>query len=117
VEICDEWRDDFKVFREWALANGYEDGLSIERIDNNGNYEPDNCKWIPHREQIKNTTKTIRIVINGVEGCLKDWATFFGLNPSTVYGRYNRGWRGERLFGPPDKRFGQTRKGGRKVGV
>lgn len=54
ISVCEEWKNKPKVFIEWALANGYSDDLTIERINVNGNYEPSNCTWIPMREQYKN---------------------------------------------------------------
>ena len=56
ITVCEEWRSNFKEFESWALQNGYRDDLTIERIDNDGNYEPNNCKWIPRKDQIKNRT-------------------------------------------------------------
>ncbi len=55
IIVCDEWRNNFEPFREWALANGYKKGLTIDRINNDGNYEPDNCRWTTSSEQMRNT--------------------------------------------------------------
>lgn len=54
IKVCDEWHDSFEAFERWALSHGYADALSIERIDNDKGYSPENCKWIPLAEQSKN---------------------------------------------------------------
>jgi|SRR5699024_7669222 len=54
VEICEQWKDDFPAFHEWAVNNGYQDGLEIDRIDSNGNYSPDNCRWVDRVVQGQN---------------------------------------------------------------
>ena len=54
ITVCKEWRDDFKPFYDWAMANGYQEALQIERINNDGNYEPGNCKWATRSEQMRN---------------------------------------------------------------
>lgn len=60
IKVCDEWNESFEPFYEWAVENGYKQGLTIERIDNDGNYEPSNCKWATYKEQAQNKRNTIK---------------------------------------------------------
>jgi hypothetical protein len=53
IKVCDEWHDDFQVFHDWAIAAGYKDGLTIDRVDNDGGYTPDNCQWITAAENAR----------------------------------------------------------------
>lgn len=73
ITVCDEWQD-FSVFLEWSLANGYEDGLQLDRIDNNGPYSPDNCRFVTRTENMCNTRKNILITAYGETKCLKEWS-------------------------------------------
>jgi len=57
IKVCDEWRDDFMTFHNWAIANGYKEGLTIDRIDNDGDYEPNNCRWITLQENVSKMRK------------------------------------------------------------
>lgn len=99
ITICDEWlgENGLRNFCEWALKNGYQEGLSLERIDVNGNYEPSNCKWIPLREQWFNKRNTR--YINGVP--IAKTAYESGVKRSTVMSRIKRGWDEKDLFLPP----------------
>ena len=74
ISVCDEWRNDFSAFRLWAISNGYQEGLTIERVNNNGNYSPDNCKWIPRSDQPRNRRNCHLITYNGETKTLSEWS-------------------------------------------
>lgn len=81
IKICEDWLKDFKSFYDWSLSNGYKDDLTIDRIDVNGDYCPQNCRWITQTQQTKNTTRTI----NYKGKCLADWWRFFKIPYSRFY--------------------------------
>lgn len=92
ITVCEEWQT-FEPFYEWAMANGYSDNLSIDRIDNNGNYCPENCRWATNQEQANNTSKTIKIEFNGETKTLSEWADSIGINRECLWKRiYLRNW-------------------------
>ena len=96
IRVCDEWKDDFEPFMKWAQENGYKEGLSIERIDVNGNYEPSNCKWITPKEQYLNRTDSHLITAFGKTQTIKEWADESGLKYNTIERRINQyGWTAE----------------------
>ena len=84
IKVCDEWLEDFMNFYNWAMKNGYDDTLSIDRIDVNGNYEPSNCRWTTIKEQANNTTRNRYIEYNGKIKTLSQWADELGVNYSTL---------------------------------
>lgn len=100
IKICSEWFN-FELFYQWAVSNGYQEGLTIERKDVNGNYEPENCQWIPKSEQPKNSRSNVIISYNGQEKYLQQWADELGMNRSTIQGRLSRGWSIETTFKTP----------------
>ncbi len=73
ITMCEEWRNDFKAFYDWAMANGYKDNLTIDRIDVNGNYEPKNCRWVPFEYQFYNKTNTRYITYKNQTKSLALW--------------------------------------------
>lgn len=98
IIVCEEWHD-VKTFCEWMDKNGFKKGLSIERVNVNGNYEPSNCELIPKNEQAWNTRKTTYIEINGEKIPLAKRARELGLEPCLVWHRWNYGEREyDRLF-------------------
>ena len=79
IIVCDAWRQSFVTFYQWAMAAGYADDLTTERVNVNGNYEPANCTWIPKGDQAKNRRCCRRVTIGGTEMCLADAARHVGL--------------------------------------
>lgn len=74
ISICNEWKDDYIAFQRWAFANGYNDNLTIDRIDSNGDYCPENCRWATMKEQCRNRSNTRWLTINGEKKTVKEWA-------------------------------------------
>lgn len=90
VTLCPEWQS-FIPFRDWALANGYRDDLTIERIDNDGPYTPSNCRWATRYEQDRNKRSNVWIDYNGERICQQDLARRLGVHYSTIYHRLKAG--------------------------
>ena len=80
ITMCDEWKNDFKAFYDWCMANGYAPNLTIDRIDNNGNYEPSNCRFVDMYVQANNKTNNHLIEINGVTKTLAQWCREYNVD-------------------------------------
>lgn len=80
IKIYDLWLEDFDAFYDWAINNGYNDNLTIERIDVNGNYEPNNCKWITINDQLKNTRRSRLVTVNNETHCLMEWSKILNIS-------------------------------------
>lgn len=92
VTLCDEW-ERFEPFYEWAISSGYMQGLSIDRINSDGNYEPDNCRWANAGTQSRNTSRNIYIQIDGEAKTISEWARAKGIPPKRISDRINKlGW-------------------------
>lgn len=104
VKVYDEWRKSFESFYAWSHENGYDDTLSIDRIDVNGSYEPSNCRWATALEQQRNKNNNAYVEYNGEVKCLKEWSEVLNINYSTLKGRYRRKLPVERLFEVKDLR-------------
>lgn len=102
VKVCKEWYNDFKSFAEWAISNGYTDNLTIDRIDVNGNYCPENCRWITASEQQNNRTDSHFVTYNGQTKTIAEWANCLGVRPGVICGRLRRGWSEELAVSTPN---------------
>lgn len=92
ITICDEWLHDFMNFYKWAINNGYDDNLTIDRIDNNKGYSPNNCRWVNQKIQVRNRKNTVKINYNGVTKPLSCWAEDLNVPLSRLQNRYYRKW-------------------------
>jgi hypothetical protein len=96
ISVCDEWLT-FTTFADWAFRNGYEEGLTLERIDVDGGYNPSNCKWIPPEKQAHNKRNNFTVEINGERKRLVQLCEEYGIDYMTVYQRINKlGWDTEK---------------------
>lgn len=106
VKICKEWLDDFENFYKWSITNGYNDKLTIDRINFNGNYEPNNCRWVDYNIQNNNKSNNILLQYKNKEYSIKEAAEETGLNESTIRSRLNSGWSDEKIFSIPTLDYG-----------
>jgi hypothetical protein len=91
ISVCQEWLD-YAKFRAWAVSNGYGKGLTLDRINNDGNYEPTNCRWTTMREQIRNSSIVHPITFRGETLPIVVWSERMGADPGVVTGRIRYGW-------------------------
>ena len=94
ITVCDAWRDDFVAFREWAVANGYEPALEIDRVDNDGDYEPTNCRWVTRSQNQRNTRRNPRIAAFGESKGIQEWGVDARcvVTPKVLQERLITGW-------------------------
>ena len=90
INVCDEWFDSYESFRDWALSNEYSDELTLDRIDNDKNYCPENCRWADHYTQMNNKRNTRRITYNGETHSIAEWARKLNVSKSVLYYRINK---------------------------
>lgn len=90
ITVCDEWVNDFQAFYDWAMKNGYSDNLTIDRIDNDGDYSPENCRWATYKMQANNKRNNHLIKQNGETHTLTEWSEIIGINRGTLSSRVNK---------------------------
>lgn len=101
ITVCTEWRNDFMAFYTWAINNGYQPNLSLDRINVDGNYEPSNCRWVDMKVQSNNKTNNVFVEYKGKKVTLSQLSQLTGIARTTLLGRYKKGNRGESLVRPP----------------
>lgn len=97
IKVCDEWQT-YEPFRDWAKENGYQEDLTIDRIDVNGNYEPNNCRWITNNEQQLNRRDSIYITYKGETKHLFEWSEEYGIKPHVLMMRYKKYGVSDEIF-------------------
>lgn len=114
IKICKEW-ENFENFYFWAIENGFDinksqQEQSLDRIDNNGNYEPSNCRWTTIKNQNKNTSRTHYLTYKNEKHCISEWAEILNMNVKTLRTRLDKGWDINRCFNQPVKKSIKTPK-------
>ena len=103
ITVCNEWHYNFKAFYDWALASGYKPGLSIDRKDTNGNYNPDNCRWVTAIQQANNKRCNRLLTYGGETHTMKEWSRITGINYNTLHSRVRRGLPDEEVLNGQSK--------------
>lgn len=106
ITVCEEWLNSYDKFKEWALANGYDYNApkgqcTLDRIDNNGNYKPSNCRWATIKEQLNNNSRNVWITANGETHNLQQWSDILGIPYDALRNRHRYGWDDERIINTP----------------
>lgn len=109
IKVCDEWQDSFESFRDWSLENGYNEERTIDRIDVNGNYCPENCRWATLDEQNNNKRNCVYVTINGITKTVTEWCRETGVSRTAAYSRIRSGWNPADAVTVTDPNVGKRR--------
>lgn len=103
VTVCDEWRYDFQAFLTWAESNGWAEGLTLDRIDNDGPYSPENCRWASLEEQSNNKRNSRFLKYRGEVLTVAQWSRKLNIPCEVLYSRIYEGWSDEKVLSYPYK--------------
>lgn len=111
IGVCDDWRHNFTAFYDWAMANGYNDRLTIDRINNDKDYEPSNCRWVTNAVQANNKSTSKYITYKGETKTVAEWAKEKNINTSTLWLRlFKSNWSIEKSLESPVSQSMNTKK-------
>ena len=113
ITVCDEWlnkKDGFANFYKWAINNGYKDELTLDRKNNNGNYEPLNCRWTTNIIQSNNKRNNVTITYKNETRSIAEWSRLYDLPYYIIWARFKRGWTANDIFTKP---IGRNNKNGK----
>lgn len=113
IIVCDLWKNSFEEFQLWANQNGYNENLTIDRINVNGNYEPSNCRWATNLEQVRNRRNTVMCEIDGISKPLAEWCEIYNKDYKLVHKRiFVRKWDVKRAL--TEEKYGGSKQNGDK---
>lgn len=104
IKVCDEWANNAEAFCIWAEKNGSQPHLQLDRIDNNGNYEPSNCRFTTPSENMRNSQRARFYSYNGERKHLKEWAEILNLNYDFLSNRIKMGWGFKKIIETPKQK-------------
>ncbi len=110
ITVCKEWKDSFEAFRDWALANGYRDDLTIDRINNEQGYFPENCRWATEIEQANNKRNNHLLTFAGETHTIAEWARIKKVSSDLIRNRLNLGWSVEQALTEPTHKQNRKKK-------
>ena len=105
ITVCDEWILDSPSFFSWALENGYKEGLTLDRVNNDGPYSPENCRWATYKEQCVNKRSNHWITFNGETKTVSQWVAITHISKTTILDRLKAGWTVERALTAPIRKY------------
>ena len=103
IVVCDEWKDDFEAFYNWAINNGYQENLTIERVNVNGNYEPANCQWVDMKTQQNNKRNNVYLTYDCKTQTIMQWSEELNIPYYVIYQRHRKGWTDKEYLLGKDK--------------
>ncbi|USK99894.1 hypothetical protein [Bacillus tropicus] len=117
ISVCDKWKEDFMSFYSWCIKHGYKEGLQLDRIDNDGNYEPNNCRFVIPKKNARNRSSNVIVEYNAIKMTITEAAEKSGIDHKTLFNRFKRGDRGDVLFRDSNKRVRGLGAGNHKAKI